>query len=153
MSTRPEWNSSLKTNTFTIEVPYDREIDLRVNVYNGFDLWTESNIISLEAIPDPERLQREAELAAQEELKRQQELEELSKNPDLDEPNTESSVEKQPEVTELPVGDHLEQEQKAEEDSVLYVVLLLALILSAMIFVAFFMAGKIDLLLKGKKRR
>lgn len=148
---RPEWNRSLKTNTFTVEVPYDQQIDLRVNVYNGFDLWTESNIVSLEAIPDPERLQREAKLAAQEELRRQQEIADLSEDPASDEPNAEQVAKKQPEVTELPVRDVLEQEE--ESDSVLYVILLLVLILFAMIFVAFFMARKIDLLLRGRRRR
>lgn len=153
---RPEWNTSLKTNTFTVEIPYDTPIDLRVNVYNGFDLWTESNIVSLEAIPDPERLQREAELAAQEELKRQEELkkqqeaEAQQENPVPGQPGErgpgkgQKAVENQAEG--LPV-------QEQETESALYVALLLALILIAMIFVAFFMAGKIDLLLKGRKKR
>lgn len=55
------------------------------------------------------------------------------------------------EMKEFPVEERLEQEQ--ETDSVWYVLVLLILILVAMIFVAFFMARKIDLLLKDKKRR
>ena len=55
------------------------------------------------------------------------------------------------EMKEFPVEERLEQEQ--ETDSVWYVLVLLILILAAMIFVAFFMARKIDLLLKDKKRR
>ncbi len=148
---RTTWNSSLKTNTFTITVPYDQPVDLRVKVYNGFDLFTESNIISLEAIPDPERLKREAELAAQEERRRQQELADLSEAPLYDGSEEEGLDKIRQEMKEFPVEERLEQEQ--ETDSVWYVLVLLILILAAMIFVAFFMARKIDLLLKDKKRR
>ena len=148
---RTTWNSSLKTNTFTITVPYDQPVDLRVKVYNGFDLFTESNIISLEAIPDPERLKREAELAAQEERRRQQELADLSEAPLYDGSEEEGLDKIRQEMKEFPVEERLEQEQ--ESDSVWYVLVLLILILAAMIFVAFFMERKIDLLLKDKKRR
>lgn len=39
--------------TFTIKVPWDTELELRANVYNGFDVWTESNVIEIPAIPAP----------------------------------------------------------------------------------------------------
>ena len=51
---RPEkWNKSQPETTFTIEVPFSRQNQLRVSAYNGFDVWKESNIITLE-IPSPE---------------------------------------------------------------------------------------------------
>lgn len=142
---RPEWNTSLPDNTFTLQVPYDQPIDLRVNVFNGFDLQAESNIISLEAIPDPERLKREAELAAarEEELRKEQEQE----NADIGS----KVVMPKEEVQEIAVEEYTAPEEDSQ--SLLFVVIVLVLILLAMIFVAFFMAGKIDLLLRGKKRR
>lgn len=150
---RPEWNTSLPDNTFTLQVPYDKPIDLRVNVFNGFDLQTESNIISLEAIPDPERLKKEAELAAakEEELRKAQEeelqREQKQKNADRDS----KSVMSKESVQEISVEEYTPPEEDSQ--SLLFVVIALVLILLAMIFVAFFMAGKIDLLLRGKKRR
>lgn len=150
---RPEWNTSLPDNTFTLQVPYDKPIDLRVNVFNGFDLQTESNIISLEAIPDPERLKKEAELAAakEEELRKAKEeelqREQKQKNADRDS----KSVMSKESVQEISVEEYTPPEEDSQ--SLLFVVIALVLILLAMIFVAFFMAGKIDLLLRGKKRR
>lgn len=150
---RPEWNTSLPDNTFTLQVPYDKPIDLRVNVFNGFDLQAESNIISLEAIPDPERLKKEAELAAakEEELRKAKEeelqREQKQKNADRDS----KSVMSKESVQEISVEEYTPPEEDSQ--SLLFVVIALVLILLAMIFVAFFMAGKIDLLLRGKKRR
>lgn len=149
---RQEWNRSLQSNTFTVQVPYDQPIDLRVNVYNGFDLWTESNIISLEAIPDPERLKREAELAAAREEELRKEQEQLQKEQELASTGRDSeAVMSKEEVQEILVEEYTATEEDTQ--SLLFVVIILVLILLAMIFVAFFMAGKIDLLLRGKKRR
>lgn len=150
---RPEWNTSLPDNTFTLQVPYDKPIDLRVNVFNGFDLQAESNIISLEAIPDPERLKKEAELAAarEEELRKAKE-EELQKEQEQENAGIGSKVVMpKEEVQEIAVEEYTAPEEDSQ--SLLFVVIVLVLILLAMIFVAFFMAGKIDLLLRGKKRR
>lgn len=47
---RPEWNKSERTMTFRVSLPFDKEIQLRTNAYNGFDVWTESNIITIPAI-------------------------------------------------------------------------------------------------------
>ena len=54
------WNVSDPEYTFTFSLPYDTAIDLRTVAYNEYDKFTESNIISLEAIGDPQRLQAEA---------------------------------------------------------------------------------------------
>lgn len=53
---RPVWNQSDEEMTVTIEVPYDREIELTVSIYNGFDVWTDSEIVTVPAIlgPTPE---------------------------------------------------------------------------------------------------
>lgn len=150
---RPEWDTSLPDNTFTLQVPYDKPIDLRVNVFNGFDLQTESNIISLEAIPDPERLKKEAELAAakEEELRKAQEEELQREQKQENEDRDSKSVMPKESVQEISVEEYTLPEE--DSHSLLFVVIALVLILLAMIFVAFFMAGKIDLLLRGKKRR
>lgn len=50
---RPVWNQSEPEITCNITAPYDKEIDLRVCVYNGFDVWTESNCITIPPIPAP----------------------------------------------------------------------------------------------------
>ncbi|MDE7250461.1 MAG: hypothetical protein K2N82_11400, partial [Lachnospiraceae bacterium] len=149
---RPEWNTSLQSNTFTVQVPYDQPIDLRVNVFNGFDLWTESNIISMEAIPDPERLKREAELAAAREEELRKEQEQLQKEQELESADRDLEVVMpKEEVQEISVEEYTASEEDTQ--SLLFVVIILGIILLAMIFVAFFMAGKIDLLLRDKKRR
>lgn len=51
---RPEWNRSERTMTFQVSLPFDKEIQLRTNAYNGFDVWKESNIVTIPAIPAPE---------------------------------------------------------------------------------------------------
>lgn len=70
---RPEvWNESEEEYTFSVSVPFDRELEVRTMAYNGYDLFTESNIVSVEAIPDPERLRQEAQKLQEEALKEQQ---------------------------------------------------------------------------------
>lgn len=126
-----EWNKSLSENTFTVTVPFDQEIELRAMAYNGFDVWTESEILHIDPIPDPERLKREAELAKEQALRKQQETyQEVSMYEKADEAQSE-------EASPAPV----------------HLILLLGIILIAIIFVSFFMARKIDLLLKDKRKR
>lgn len=47
------WNQSLPENTFTVTVPFGESVELRVNAYNGYDVWSESNIVKLEPIEEP----------------------------------------------------------------------------------------------------
>lgn len=58
---RPVWNQSDGETTCKVTAPFDREIDLRMCVYNGFDVWTESNCITIDAIPAPREEIAEAE--------------------------------------------------------------------------------------------
>lgn len=51
---RPVWNRSEPENTFTVPLPFDREIQLRTTAYNGFDGFLESNIIEIPAIASKE---------------------------------------------------------------------------------------------------
>ncbi len=130
---RPDkWNESLPDNTFTITVPFDQEIELRAMAYNGFDVWTESEILSIDPIPDPERLKREEELLREQELRKQQEA-----------------------YQEVSVYEASDEEDQAQSPSTVpyQMLLLLGIIFAAIIFVSFFMARKIDLLLKGKRKR
>ena len=70
---RPEaWNRSQDENRVTIQLPFDRDIELRVSAYNGFDKWTESNIVSISPITDPQRLADELEKAREEAIQKKQ---------------------------------------------------------------------------------
>lgn len=51
---RPVWNQSEEVLTFRLSLPYEQEIQLRANAYNGFDLWKESNVVTLPALSGPE---------------------------------------------------------------------------------------------------
>ena len=66
---RPVWNESEPETTCEISAIYDREIDLRICVYNGFDGWTESNCITIEPISSPK-----AEESVKEEKKEYREI-------------------------------------------------------------------------------
>lgn len=57
---RPVWNKSEPEMTFTVTIPLNQKIELRTNAYNGFDVWTESNIRSIPAIPSAEEAEKEA---------------------------------------------------------------------------------------------
>lgn len=57
----------------TINLPFDRNIELRLCVYNGYDKWTESNIVAIEPVADPGRLSSQQEMAKQEALQKKQE--------------------------------------------------------------------------------
>lgn len=50
---RPVWNQSDSELTFRVMVPFEQEINLQVCFYNGFDLQTESNCITMDAISAP----------------------------------------------------------------------------------------------------
>lgn len=127
---RPQaWNQSAKEHTFTITAPFDRELQLCVKVFNGFDLDTRSETLSIPSIPDPERIRR------QEQSDREKALQEAQKG-----------------YREIHYGDEL---QKAEDDflslsglntgqlgAAIGLILLLILVLS------FVMARMIFLLIK-----
>lgn len=131
---RPEaWNRSSENHTFPIRLPFDQPITLIARAYNGFDLFSESNQVLLDAIPDPERLKEEAELAAREaELAREAKLRKAQEN-------------YQEIVLEEPIP--------VKQQPILPILGILVLILLAMVFVSFLMASKIDLLLKGRRKR
>lgn len=121
------FNQSLDTYAFTIAVPFDTELEIRTNAYNGFDLFTESNVLYLDPIADPERLARE-NAAAEEEAR----------------------IKAQENYTDV-TYDMIQAEEK--EETITPIIIILVLIVLAMIFVAFFMAKKIDSLIKGSRKR
>ena len=124
---RPEvWNQSQDENKVTITLPFDQEIELRVSAYNGFDKWTESNVIDIPAISDPERLAKEQEQAEKEALRKKQEAYEEVVYEELNEP---------------------------QKTSVMPVIIIIGLIVVCMIVVSYVMAKKIALLLRGRRRR
>ena len=123
---RPEaWNRSQEENKVTIPLPFDQGIELRVCVYNGFDKWSESNIVNIEPIADPQRLADELEKAQEEAMKKKQESYEETVYEDV----------KEPKLSPIPV-----------------LVAVICLLL-CMVLISFILAGRIALLLKSKKRR
>lgn len=50
---RPAWNSSETEYIFDIQVPFDQDLELRASAYNGFDVFSESNLVVLPAIEAP----------------------------------------------------------------------------------------------------
>ena len=50
---RTFWNSSEDDHLFTVQLPFDQDIELRATVYNGYDVFTESNIVMIPAISSP----------------------------------------------------------------------------------------------------
>ncbi len=120
----------LQKSLTTTNVPFDKEILLRAGACNGFDLWTESNIVAIAPIPDPVRLQEELLRAQEEALRKAQEQYE--------------------EIT------HEKQEPLSDEDIRKERVLLLAVITgiaALMIMVVFFMVKTIFVLIRGNKKR
>lgn len=132
---RPEgWNRSAREHTFTINAPFDQELQLRVKVYNGFDLDTESDVLTLPAIPDPARVREEERLA------REKALEEARKG-----------------YREI----HYEDQISEAEDTLFHLSglngrqlgIAVGLILLLILVLSFVMARMIFLLIKGSKRR
>lgn len=121
--------TSLDHCSFTVNVPYEEEISIVVNAYNGYDLFSQSNKAFLQALPDPEKeaLKRK-EQAEQERRKAQEGYEEIR-------------------YDTAPVeGEDAFPDQWR-------IAVIIALILLSMIFVAFYMAVRIDRLLKHKRKR
>lgn len=132
---RPDkWDESLREYDFTLTVPFDQELLLMAKAYNGFDLYTESNRISLSPIPDPERLEAEAEAArekSREALRRaQKNYEEIHYESLETEPVLHGSV---PPFWQI--------------------ALIIGLILLLMVLLSFFTAKMIFLLRRNNKRR
>lgn len=124
---RPEaWNRSAKSSSFTLSIPFDERITLCAQASNGFDVWAQSNSVVIDPIPDPERLRRE------EAERREAMLRESRKN------DREISY---------------EQEEPKTSVNAVWVILIIAGIVLCMLFVAFFLARSIYLLIKGNKKR
>lgn len=109
------WNQSDEEYTFTVELPFEQDIELRTMAYNQYDLFTESNVISLAALSDPEKLRQEA-------LK-QQETEQRKNQSDYEE-ITPAFSETQQAATEVSLG------QKVSLLVSLSVIIVLMMILS-----------------------
>lgn len=50
---RPSWNQSEEEYLLTVQLPFDKETELRTLAYNGYDVFSESNIITVPAIAAP----------------------------------------------------------------------------------------------------
>lgn len=156
------WNSSDLTYSFTIQVPFDRQIMLRTGAFNGFDAWAESNEIMLEPIPDPERLKAEQlQLEEEKRLEEERKLEEqrLAKEEQMLKESQEQAeaIKQQTKDPAIQTAAVLPEEAAQNKDSmtseVLPIVLIITLIIICMFFVAFFMSKMIFRLVRGNKRQ
>ncbi len=121
------WNQSDRSYRFTVNLPFDEPILLKTRASNGFDLWTESNVIELEGIPDPVRIEEEKRLDILKE-----------------------------DYSEISISDADEAQKKAEslkKSDAMKIIFLVTVIVLCMCFVSFFMSKMIFLLIKGNKRR
>lgn len=137
---RPDgWDKSAKSHDFQITVPLDEETELRAAVYNGFDVFAESNIIVIEPVMDKES---GTQGGADERTR----------------------AEKQKEMPErAPGGGTLTDGESGEEDTAhrengdraesLRVYGVIAGILACILLLSFFMARMIILLIKGNRKR
>lgn len=127
---RPDgWDRSAREHTFTITVPFDQPVTLVAGASNGFDVWAQSSPAVIDAIPDPERLREEERLEQEKALR-----------------------EAQKQYQEITYGDTAGQEENAASAN-LALAALVGIIVLCMLFVSFFMAKSIALLLKGNKKR
>lgn len=142
---RPEaWNKSAPSCSFTITVPFDQKIELLASASNGFDKWTESNLIELDAIPDPQRLKEE--MYQEQEALRQKELEEAQAETQK-QFEEESYREIHFDDQELIAGgNHAEQ-------NLIHVAIIIIVLIICIIFISFFMARAIFLLVRGNKKQ
>ena len=150
---RPEaWNQSSPDCIFTIKVPFDEKIELLASASNGFDKWTESNLIEIDAIPDPERLKEEM---YQEQLKAQEEAQKEA----WEESQEESQKEDQEQYEEGQYQEiHLDEEELNEggnhaDKNLVQITVIITLLIVCIIFISFFMARAIFLLARGNKKR
>lgn len=152
------WNQSDRTLSFTIQVPFDKQISLRAGASNGFDVWAESNEITIAPIDDPERLKAEEQQRLEEEkrLEEERKLEEqeaqASKEEQLQSKMTDNDRTAIEAAAMLP--EKMPDEDKhSRVTEILPMVLIIAVIIVCMFFVAFFMSKMIFRLVRDNKRR
>lgn len=127
---RPDgWNRSAREHTFTITLPFDQDVTLVAGAGNGYDIWAQSSPVFVDPVPDPARL-REEERIAQEKARR----------------------EAQKQYQDITYEDPAGQEENVKGTNLVLTVLI-GIIFLCMVFVSFFMARAISLLLKGNKKR
>ncbi|MBD5499706.1 MAG: hypothetical protein HDR10_00645 [Lachnospiraceae bacterium] len=112
---RPVWNSSEAEYIFDIQVPFDQDLELRASAYNGFDVFSESNLVVLPAIEAPEP------------------------SPEPSETPEEIKKETYQEITYEPIEENVENKQEKIQLLVLILLisLLMAIVLSLMIGMLF----------------
>lgn len=152
---RPEdWNQSSKSHDFQITVPLDEETELRAAVYNGFDLLTESNIITIEPVIDKEL---EVQKIAQEKALAALQKEMPEKVPRDVQAADGNDVNGEPSDENLPgeASGNNERENRDKESRIdaMLVYSVIAGIFICIILLSFFMAKMITLLAKGSKKQ
>lgn len=138
------WDQSDKEHSFIICVPFDQPIALRCGASNGFDVWAESNEIILDPIEDPERLKEEKAREEQERLEAAEKLLE-------DAAPAENTASQKEEVNLVMV--EVGQESSTSSTEILIIMALIIVILICIVFVSFFMAKMIHLLIRGNRKQ
>lgn len=136
---RPDaWNRSAPSCSFTVKVPFDEKIRLLASASNGFDKWTDSNLIEIDPIPDPQRLKEEALQRAQ------QEAEEEGRR----------LLEEMQNYNQIHFDEEgLTEGGKAADNNLIQVAAIICGLILCMIFISFFMARAIFLLARDSKKR
>lgn len=137
------WDQSDIDYSFTIYVPFDQPITLRCGAGNGFDVWAESNEIAIGPVEDPQRLKEEKEREEQERLAAAEQLLEDTAS----EENT-ALERKEIDLDKLEAG-----QESTSSTEILIIMALITAILACIVFVSFFMAKMIHLLIRGNKKQ
>lgn len=121
---RPAWDRSEPMCLFEIQLPFDKGIELRAIAYNGFDVVSESNIISIPSIASPKP---------------------------SEEPETEDTDTKEEDLQEIIFDNITENSEAAVQESTWLIILIL--IISLIMAVVFYAMIRMLLKLKRHNRR
>lgn len=137
---RPDgWDKSAKSHDFQVTVPLDEETELRAAVYNGFDVFKESNIITIEPVADKESVVQDGADETAADNQKQKELPERA-------PDTETLTGKED------GRQHVSGKENVDRTRPLLVYSVIAGLIVCIILLSFFMAKMIILLIKGNRK-
>ncbi len=159
---RPDgWNRSAKSHSFQVTIPMGEEVELRAAAYNGFDVFAESNMITIGPFEEKEPKEPEKTPEGMQDAGEDFNHESSdSKNPDIEDSDiedsdTENSNNKNAEAVEnnSAKGERAVLENEAADRThTLLAGSLIALIVIFIILLSYFMAKMIILLLRDNRK-
>ena len=146
---RPEaWNQSSKDIQFTISVPFDEKIELLAKASNGFDVWTESNMIEIDPIKIPESpIDEVVETQEDENEQGEEEIQEETE----EEAAEEETIREEEQKILMETPEAIEMDRNTTNKTLIIVIIIMLIL--CMFFVSFFMAKTIFLLIKDNKKQ